>query len=814
MNKHIIEKLLDKIQIIHDRLNLTCNKSEKDIIESLKSTKNYINKIIKKFIIMGTENSFTGMDDENFLGFAGDFSHKYGSRDDANFLRKRKRDDAKESNNKTPKLNENQKQTRHRRTQLQIAEDDLVLLRQQYNATPNNLRIQEKLHAKEKQIEEYKLRNHKNNDKIIKKNNNKPFCNLDNKTPNKIAKKLIDKSKKLILQNSSKKKNNERVYDEELNNQIIAKRLTTYNYTETEFDDSVRIELETEQASSSNYFTLTDTASSANSSFLINMAHSNLSSDVNNDSYAAFENINSYGYAHNNYYTNNGVPSKTSNVMNNLNKIATTATTNRQQSQQQLQQQTQQQLHQQNTQPNQQHMHNSDQINQQQTYNLDQNIQKQYQHNLMNSQNGLNKGLFSSGSQNKLHQNLNNISNDTENEIFNINNQVKSNASKIVEINNEVEFLLNNRTLLFEGQHLHNYRQNYVELTKEFNKNFQTIQLAEISIIDVGYDTNGKQVPKRLWDTVKILRSICYLKVVFFECKLDDYIKIRDSKNIHLNMFGGIKRINNNMNLSIHVSVPNRINLNDEDIIKNMQEYGVKDIKRSNNSSICKMEMVDVKSWANLCKYGIRVRNKHYVCKYWENNLKKCRKCLMFGHIEGDVKCEERCKKCGEKTHKGNCSSSYYNCVNCRKIGTHTHDNLMECTVHKTKKAELNSKYEKIMRLLNIQIESYNTKPNYDKPSINNQNIDPSTLEQMLASSAYLNKNLGEIRDTVTQVQNEVRGIKKVEVEVQGLYKYLDRIDNKLDKYFNGDKNKTDGMDSETSTNGTVTTVDGHQNLN
>ncbi len=585
---------------------------------------------------------------------------------------------------------------------------------------------------------------------------------------------MIDKSKK-IAYNSSEKKSKDRVFDRELNNKIVSKSLTTFNYDETDFEDSIRIELDTEQHNNTFHFSQTSQSiSSINSSLTSNMAYTNnFSNEISNDPYS-FENSNNSGYTQVNHYANQTYPE--------INQNKTTS---------QLAPTQQQQA---------------------QRYQYENKIPP-IQQKQAGQQNGLNKGLFNTVTQttmtNQQMQKTAQASSYIENEMININNNNnnnKSNASKVSEINNEVEFILNNRTLLFEGQHIHTYKHNYNALNNEINKYYPSIQLDELSIVDVGYDMNGKQVPKRLWDEIKISHTISYLKIVFFDGRLDDYIRLRDAKNNHTQMFGGIRRINNNMTLSIHLSVPSRIDLSNEDIIKSLQEYGVKDVKRGNNTNgnICRLDMVDVKSWANLCKCGIRIRNKHYVCKYWEQNLKRCRKCLMIGHIEGDVKCEERCKKCGEKTHKGACSSSTFNCVNCRKNGSHTYENNKDCIVFKAKKTELNQKYEKIMKLLNIQIESYNHKPNYDEPATKSNNMDSNTFDQMLATSAYLNKKLGDIGDTVIQVQNEVKGIKKVEEDLKSIHKYLDRIDNKLDKYFGGERDKPNSMESETSTNGSV----------
>jgi hypothetical protein len=769
------ENIKIKFIKLNDKINFT--KNGKYDIEILKNIKNYTSKILKKmhqhdYASSGHLQAYNNIYQNQTSDFQNDFSYKDRSHDDA---KKRKRvielenedDNENETEirlNKTQKANSGKKK---RRSKLQIIEDDLVLLRDNLKASPRNKHIQDLINSKEKLAEELKLKNKNNknkryNNKLstfnILDNNNKKYPS----TPKSVVNKLIDKSKRQLINSSGDK----RISNKQLHDKVYNKSIETFNYEE---EDSIIIDNPSTLSSITNSSTDWESGTMYSENVVTN----------NSTPSSGFQNSDLYGRI--------SVNSNSLHLSQQTNSI----TPHLNNSTQQINNNNQQQIRtQQNTTATQQNnnliYHNISQNNNQNIPYIASQKDGSTFNSMYTAQQQVNKTNNDKTSQNKPTTQQND---ETEDDLIN-KNRFKYNASTSNEVNIETEAIINDFTMLFEGQYISNYRYNYEQLNQEFKKNYGEIPTKEITLIDIGFDKEGRQIPRRLMGSVSVLKSICYLKIVLFDNDFKTYEMIKSSREIMNKAFGGIKMSNRHQTLAVHTNIGTNINLDDQDIVKSFKQYGVSNAKRINGSRTCKLEFVELKAWANICKYGIRLRNKHSICSNWEQRPKKCRKCHALGHLEHDNSnnCVERCDRCGEKKHTDQCSHNSYNCINCKSIGVHSLTNDFNCQTYIEKKKELNKKYDLIFELLHLKPEDYNKRTTNTNKTMDNQatNITNETIKENIQKFMENSDVIKNFRKEIDDMRKDVNSIKSIGENMGSnmlsINEYFKKLDNKMDQ--------------------------------
>jgi len=732
------------------------------------------------------------------VDFLNDFSYKEMSRDDA---KKRKRVDENDGDMEDirPGTTKTGKTKKHRRTKLQILEDDLVLLCDNLKATPNNKHMQELVHATEREVQDIKIKMNKNkynNKKQLKNDTNSDFSFLDktNKsTPNSkisksIANKLVTKAKRNLINSADK-----RISNKALSDKVSSKSLATFNYSE---EDSIIVESVVNSTSQATY----QSPQEENTNILTeDSGISKAMNNINNTYYASgsYKNNSTPNSGFQNsevFTTNNGsFINNHSNISsgNNLSGKSHEPT-----------------IHGYNLNKSSYQLNNFHHSNIGQNYQS--NISQDHNTNNYNNNNlNMSKNSHNNMNHTTSQQNTNNIQDSDD---FVQKNSIIYNGSTSHEVNNETEAILNDFTLLFEGKYISNYRYNYEQLNQEFKTHYGNIATKEIVLVDISYDKEGRQVPKRLLGSVSVLKSVCYLKIILFENDFDKYEVIKNAKDIHRKAFGGIKLTHKLLTLSLHTSIHPSISLDEQDVVKTLKQYGVTTATRIGSSRSCKLTVSDVKSWANICKYGIKIRNRHYVCSYWEFRPRKCKKCFMIGHTENDNhdKCIEKCKKCGDKLHVNQCISQSFSCINCKTIGTHGCENDQICSTYITKKNELNKKFNKILDILHIKPESYNVRINNvtintNVPAVNEEVVTKSNLIKLIEETGMMNDIRKEIVDIKTDMKNFSAIGDNMRSNMASISSYFEKIDKKLDNINNKDKqmevSSVETLETPTQTN-------------
>lgn len=348
---------------------------------------------------------------------------------------------------------------------------------------------------------------------------------------------------------------------------------------------------------------------------------------------------------------------------------------------------------------------------------------------------------------------------------------IVNNAKQYDELVNEAYAELFNYTNKFNGVNLVNEYSNQSKLMETLNDYLSEIKIDNVWITET-IDRNSNMAQKSY-----------VLHIKTFEQYPVDFIKIRDG-NWFDKVFGGISLTTETPALLLYSSISPDIELDSDEVKSYFKEKKCTASRLQIGKPSCKIETFDINVWLELIKSGHRIPTKNNGSKFcptheWQFNIRFCPKCKKIGkHVcEGfycilcSVKlrvanhdCRHNCQTCSQVSHK--CDLKTYQCPTCKK-SNHTLDKegIKKCQYYNAELKFRNSKYNKILRMFNLEPDANNVRKSV--PTLENNCI------QDLKQSSLFNDLSNKVDQLESRQIKQGDDIAKIKKKTKGVNTYL-----------------------------------------